>query len=90
MPTNTVVRACIDTDIEEEASAVLLTVSDALRILLIHIAHEKVLPFEPLIPNSATILAMEEAQKDNLESITLDQLQAVFNKNRKSFRGIYE
>ncbi len=94
MPTNTVVRACIDADIKEEASAVLatmgLTVSDALRILLIHIAHEQVLPFEPLIPNSATILAMKEAQKDNLESVTLDQLQAVFNKNRKSFRGIYE
>ncbi|WP_304299637.1 type II toxin-antitoxin system RelB/DinJ family antitoxin [Chromatium okenii] len=85
MPTNTVVRACIDTDIKEEASAVLatmgLTVSDALRILLIHIAHEKVLPFEQLIPNSATILAMKEAQKDNLESVTLDQLQAVLDAN---------
>lgn len=50
-----------------EAAAVLaamgLTVSDAVRLLLTKIAREKALPFEPLIPNDATIAAMKEARE---------------------------
>ncbi len=46
---------------KEEASAVLaaigLTVSDAFRMMLTRIAREKGLPFEPLVPNAATIAA---------------------------------
>ena len=63
MPANTVVRARIDEQIKEEATVVLaaigLTVSDAFRILLTRIAHEKALPFEPLVPNKKTIAAMK-------------------------------
>jgi DNA-damage-inducible protein J len=54
MSANAVVRARIDERIKEEASAVLatmgLTASDAFRIMLTHVAHEKALPFEPLAP----------------------------------------
>jgi DNA-damage-inducible protein J len=70
--TNAVVRARIDGKIKEEASAVLaamgLTVSDAFRIMLTRVAHEKALPFEPLIPNETTITAMREAHTGNLKS----------------------
>ncbi len=38
------------------------TVSDAVRLLLTRVAAEKVLPFDVLIPNDATIAAMRDAQ----------------------------
>nr|VFJ60540.1 MAG: DNA-damage-inducible protein J [Candidatus Kentron sp. DK] len=65
MSETTVIRARISERIEKEATIVLsamgLTVSDALGILLTRIAHDKAFPFEPLVPNSDTIAAMEEA-----------------------------
>ena len=79
MATNSVVRARIDEHIKEEAAVVLatmgLTVSDAFRIMLTRIAREKALPFEPLVPNEATIKAMKQARSGKgLEKVTLDQL----------------
>ena len=66
MATNSIVQARIDGEIKEEAPNVLaamgLTVSDAVRMLLTRIAREKALPFEPLVPNEATIAAMREAR----------------------------
>jgi DNA-damage-inducible protein J len=68
---NTVVRARIDAKTKEEAAAVLeamgLTVSDAFRLLMIRIAREKALPFEPLIPNAKTIAAIKEARRGGLK-----------------------
>ena len=58
-----------------------LTVSDALRIMLTRVAREKALPFEPLIPNAATIAAMKEARRGESETVTLDELQAVLDAN---------
>ena len=70
MSANAVVRARIDEKIKEEATVVLaamgLTVSDAVRLLLTKVAHEHVLPFDPLIPNPITIAAMKEACAGNL------------------------
>jgi DNA-damage-inducible protein J len=67
MTENAVVRARIDERIKNEASAVLgamgLTVSDAFRLLLVRIAKEKALPFEPLVPNDETIEAMKAARR---------------------------
>ena len=52
-----------------------LTVSDALRLLLTKVAHEKALPFAPLVPNAATIEAMREARRGNLpQSATVEDL----------------
>ncbi len=72
MAANAVVRARIDEHIKEEASTVLatmgLTVSDAFRLMLTRIAHEKALPFEPLVPNKTTIAAMREARHGGLKS----------------------
>ena len=70
MPTNTVVRARIDERIKNEAAAVLeamgLSVSDAFRMLLVRIAAEKALPFEPLTPNQETIDAIKAARRGEL------------------------
>ena len=73
MRTNSVVRARIDDDIKNEASAVLkamgLTVSDAFRLLMIKIARERALPFEPLVPNEETIEAMKAARRGELVTV---------------------
>jgi DNA-damage-inducible protein J len=67
MTTNSVVRASIDEQIKKEAAAVLaamgLTVSDAFRLMMVKIAKEKALPFEPLVPNKETIEAMKAARR---------------------------
>jgi DNA-damage-inducible protein J len=67
---NTIVRARIDGQVKAEAAAVLasigLTVSDAFRLLMIRIAKDKALPFEPLVPNAETIEAMKAARHGDL------------------------
>lgn len=67
MAENSVVRARINEEIKEEASAVLesmgLTVSDAFRMMMVRIAREKALPFEPLVPNKETIAAIAAARR---------------------------
>ena len=67
---NSVVRARIDEHIKIEAEAVLacigLTSSDAFRMMMMRIATEKALPFEPLIPNPETIEAMKAARRGEL------------------------
>jgi DNA-damage-inducible protein J len=71
MPNNPVVRARIDEHIKAEAEVVLssigLTVSDAFRMMMIRIAKEKALPFEPLVPNKETIKAMKAARHGDFE-----------------------
>jgi DNA-damage-inducible protein J len=71
--TNTVVRARIDEHIKEEAAAVLatigLTVSDAFRLMMMRIAKDKALPFEPLVPNNETIEAMKAARRGELVTV---------------------
>src|SRR4051812_32227085 len=65
MVANALVQARIDGKIKDEAAAVLasmgLSVSDAVRLMLTKVAHDKALPFEPLIPNAETIAAIREA-----------------------------
>lgn len=64
--TNTVVRARIDAQTKDEAAIVLaaigLTVSDAFRLMMVRIAKDKALPFDPLVPNADTIEAMKAAR----------------------------
>lgn len=81
MPDNSVVRARIDSRIKSEAAAVLaamgLTVSDAFRLLLVKVAAEKALPFEPLVPNAETIEAMRSARRGDLITAgSADELMA--------------
>ena len=64
MSADTVVRARIDSDTKERATEVLqamgLSVSDAIRLLLVRVANEKRLPFAVQMPNATTIKAMKE------------------------------
>jgi DNA-damage-inducible protein J len=73
MSVNSVVRARIDERTKREAAAALkkigLTVSDAFRLLLVRVAAEKALPFEPLNPNAETIAAMKAARRGELASV---------------------
>jgi len=49
-------------------------------ILLTRVAREKALPFEPLVPNTATIEAMTEARRGDLSSFaTVEELMAELN-----------
>ena len=83
MAANALVQTRIDGVIKEEAAAVLesigLTVSDAVRLMLMRVAQDKALPFEPLIPNKKTLAAMKEARSGKLESVSLEDLQAVLD-----------
>jgi DNA-damage-inducible protein J len=84
MPANALVQARIDSEVKEEAAAVLvtmgLTVSDAVRLLLTRVAHDHALPFDPLIPNAETVAAMREARAGNLPSVAgVGQLKDAMN-----------
>jgi len=82
MASDTVVRARIDGRVKERAAKVLadmgLTVSDAIRLLLIRVAAEKALPFEIKVPNAETRTAMAEledgagASFDNVAELMAD------------------
>ena len=42
---------------------------DAFRLMMMRIAAEKRLPFEPLIPNEETVEAMEAARRGDLVTV---------------------
>ena len=72
MTTDSVVRARIDAQVKEKAAAVLgemgLSVSDAIRLMLVRVAAEKALPFKVKVPNAKTEAAFRESDRD--EGIT--------------------
>ncbi|HEY9212532.1 MAG TPA: type II toxin-antitoxin system RelB/DinJ family antitoxin [Ancylobacter sp.] len=67
MAATEVVRARIDSKLKKEAGAVLadmgLSVSDAIRLMLVRVASEKALPFDVRVPNAETQAAMREARE---------------------------
>ena len=73
MAENAVVRARINEQVKDEASAVLeamgLTPSDAFRMMMIRIAREKALPFEPFAPNAETIEAIKAVRRGDATSV---------------------
>ena len=84
MGSNAVIRARIDEHLKEEAAAVLaamgLTLSDAIRLMVVRIAADKALPFEPLTPNAETIEAMKAARRRELtEAGPVENLLASLN-----------
>ncbi|MGQ0444536.1 MAG: type II toxin-antitoxin system RelB/DinJ family antitoxin [Beijerinckiaceae bacterium] len=68
MPTGTTVRARIDKRVKEEAADVLedmgLSVSDAIRMMLIRVAAEKTLPFEVKVPNAVTARTLRKVDRE--------------------------
>lgn len=63
---DTYVRARIDTATKERAADALgdmgLSISDAIRLLMLRVAEERRLPFEVKVPNATTRKAMAELQ----------------------------
>jgi DNA-damage-inducible protein J len=63
---DTYVRARIDTKIKERAESALdamgLSISDAIRLLMVRIAKEERIPFEIRVPNSKTRKAIAELE----------------------------
>lgn len=66
MSKDSVVRARIDNQTKERASEALqamgLSLSDAVRLMLIRVAEEKRLPFDVHVPKPTTIEAMKEIE----------------------------
>lgn len=64
MSIDTVVRARIDSDTKARAAKALqamgLTMSDAIRLLLLRVAEEQRLPFTVQVPNLETVKAMKD------------------------------
>jgi len=84
MASDTVVRARIDGQVKERAARVLadmgLSVSDAIRLLLVRVAAEKSLPFEIKVPNAETRAAIAELEKGAGKSVdTVAELMADLN-----------
>lgn len=63
---DTYVRARIDSDTKERATSALqamgLTISDAIRLLMLRVADEQRLPFEVKVPNATTRKAIAELE----------------------------
>jgi DNA-damage-inducible protein J len=81
---NDTVRARIDADVKERAAHVLtamgLTLSDAIRLMLVRVVADEALPFPVEVPNAKTRAAMTEAQEGQLPSFgSTDELMADLN-----------
>jgi DNA-damage-inducible protein J len=67
MPATAMVHVRVDEDVKESATATLaemgLSVSDAVRMMLVRVAKEKALPFEVRTPNAVTVKALKDVEK---------------------------
>ena len=75
------VRARIDTDTKERAASALeamgLSISDAIRLLMLRIADERRLPFDVKVPNAATRKAIAELEAGKGQKFaSVDELMA--------------
>ena len=84
MNSDQVVRARISADLKQEATEVLgkmgLSVSDAIRMMLVRVAAERALPFDVKVPNQVTQAAMDEARAGKGKRFErVDDLMAYLN-----------
>ena len=67
MAATTMVHIRVDGRVKEEAtkalSAMGLSVSDAVRMLLVRVVTEQALPFPVKVPNAATVKTMQQADR---------------------------
>ena len=78
---DTYVRARIDSSTKERAAEALeamgLSISDAIRLLMLRIADERRLPFDVKVPNAATREAMAELEAGKGKRVaSVDDLMA--------------
>jgi DNA-damage-inducible protein J len=71
--TSTMIHIRIDEDLKQDASKALsamgLTLSDAVRILLTKVAIEQRLPFELKVPTAPTVPTITSQQVDSMDDI---------------------
>jgi len=71
MATTTMVHVRVDGRVKARAERALtamgLSLSDAVRVLLVRVAAEQALPFEVKVPNATTRAAMKEARRGGLK-----------------------
>jgi DNA-damage-inducible protein J len=67
MAATAMVHVRVDEDVKQKAAKTLaamgLSVSDAVRMMLVRVAVEKALPFEVRTPNAVTVRAMKDVEK---------------------------
>ncbi len=78
------VRARIDADLKRDATAALadmgLTVSDAIRLMLVRVATEKALPFDVRAPSATTRAPLDAAERGDVTKVeSFDALLADLN-----------
>lgn len=77
MSSDSVVRARIDSDTKARATAALeamgLSVSDAIRLLMLRVADEQRLPFAVQVPNAKTVQAMDELEAGKGQRFSSEQ-----------------
>ncbi len=80
MSADAIVRARIDAVTKQRAAAALdamgLSISDAIRLLMLRVAEENRLPFEVRVPNAETRRAMKEL--DRGKGTRFDTAEALF------------
>ena len=84
--TDTYVRARIDSATKQLAASSLkamgLSISDAIRLLMLRIAHEEKLPFEIKVPNKTTENAISELEEGKgTKSKNINELMAKLHEN---------
>jgi DNA-damage-inducible protein J len=67
MASTTMVHVRVDEKVKAEAAATLakmgLSMSDAIRMMLVRVAAEKALPFQVKVPNATTVKAMRSLER---------------------------
>jgi DNA-damage-inducible protein J len=83
---DTYVRAKIDTNTKERAADALeamgLSISDAIRLLMLRVADERRLPFDVKVPNATTRKAIAELETGNGKRfVSIEDLMADLHAN---------
>jgi DNA-damage-inducible protein J len=73
------VDAKVKAKAQKALAAMGLSVSDAVRLLLIRVATEKALPFEVRVPNRESAAAMQDSRAGRVEDVTFADLRAAFH-----------
>ena len=84
MTTTTMIHVRVDETVKAQATATLaamgLSVSDAVRMLLVRVATEQALPFDVRVPNAVTTAALQELETGRGPRFTsVDDLLADLN-----------
>jgi DNA-damage-inducible protein J len=84
MPATAVVRARIDEKTKRKASKALagmgLSMSDAIRLMLVRVAEEKALPFDVYEPNEESLRAIAELERGEGQRFeTIEEFMADVN-----------